>query len=277
MTRFQGTLRTQNQLLVGQPPRPIGQEKERQPTYHSIRHDVQSGAIIESIYNSQQQLLTSHQRAPGYRFDQYFDPPTGARKRSYESITLTDGNSRHTDVVYCAANKRCETVTTTAPDGGLIALTERQLIGSMITFQGQTDYHRDGTPAVTLNQHHDVETGNLAHAEQIHWLREGHRAMTEHLFFDRGGRTTRYIKVLYYAGAGPFSEQTQDFDPQTDRMVRQELVAYNQAGLRAWIDVLYYHPDGSLAAHTSSLFDAAGSPVSTRCSGAAGGPALLCA
>lgn len=232
-------------------------------TYHTVAHDL-GGAVHEKIYDHAQRLIKIVKRAGNSRCETFLDPASGAPTKVNEISTMPDGNLISSDILCGEAGRRSQIVTIFRPDGQLVRITERQSNGSMVTYQGQTDYDVNGTPVVTINQHTDPESGLLMHREQIHWMGESMRAMTEHFYFDVAGSTQRYVKILHQSGGGPFSEETQEFEPATGNLVRRELLAFDQVGVQTCLDILCYGAKGEIVERQSTFFDASGRAVFSR-------------
>ena len=182
-------------------------------TYHSLSHDT-TGGVLEKVYDSQNRLAKVVKRSGSSKSETHFEPATGQRTKVTELSTMPDGNMISSEVVFCDDNRSSQVVTVFRPNGLLVRIIERESKGSMLTFQGQTDYDVNGAPARTINQHTEADTGLLMHREQIHWMSEGQRAMTEHFFFDVSGHTVRYTKTIYHSVGGVFSEEIQQFDEE---------------------------------------------------------------
>jgi hypothetical protein len=237
-------------------------------TYHSLAHDT-TGGVLEKIYDHDNRLLKVVKRQGSGKSETYIDPATGQRTRVTELATMPDGNLINSDIVYHDHKKSSQIVTIFKQNGQLVRITERESRGSMVTFQAQTDYDVNGTPSRTINQHTDAESGLLMHRELIHWIGEGLRAMTEHFFFDVAGHTVRYTKSIHHSCGTIFSEETQLFDPDSQRLERRELAAYDSNGRQTCLDVLCYDGAGKLFERHSTFFDQKGNPIVTRKSNAA--------
>jgi len=232
-------------------------------TYHSLSADT-NGGVLEKVYDQENRLLKVIKRSGSSKSETFVDPHSGARTRVLELATMPDGNLASSDVIYYSSNRSSQVVTVFRPNGLLIRIIERELRGSMVTFQGQTDYDVNSHPVSTINQHIDPESGLLMHREQIHWLGEGQRAMTEHFYFDISGYTGRYVKILHNSGGAIFSEETQQFDPDTKKMVRRELAAFDLSGHQTCLDVLRYDLNGAVIERQSTFFDSSGKAIITR-------------
>lgn len=232
-------------------------------TYHSLAHDT-TGGVLEKVYDHDNRLVKVIKRSGNNKSETYIDPLSGQRTRVNELATMPDGNLISSDVVYYDQKRSSQVVTVFKQNGTLVRIIERETTGSMTTYQGQTDYDVHGGPATTISQHTDAESGLLMHREQIHWMGEGLRAMTEHFFFDVSGHTVRYQKTIHNSGGGVFSEEIQEFDPETQKIVRRELAAFDTDGRQTCLDVLCYSPEGKITERLSTFFDSCGNSIVTR-------------
>lgn len=239
-------------------------ERDGKVTFYSITREEQTGHLFERIYDENHRLEKIVKRGQGFKFEAYLDPITGDKKRTHEVTTAPDGNTVTTDIAYLPGKQNSQVITMTRPNGRIVRVLERQQFGVRTTYQSQTDYAPDGNPSQTICHHIDYETGHLMHTEQVHWLQEATRAMTEHFFFDFCGNVVRYTKILHYTSGGPFSEETQVFDSTTRKITRRELLAFSQDGQQTYVDVLHYDVHGLLQKRDSKFFDESGHPIAAR-------------
>lgn len=250
------------------PPLERQVERDGRVTYRNIIFDTATGVTSEITYDQHKRPVRILKRTVcGASADLHLDPETGRRRRLSELSRTADGQSINREVVYLDDQRQSEVVTVFARGGVLSRIIERQHIGSRTTFQAETTYDSDGNATLTVAQHMDRDSGALKNREQTHWVTRGQRAMTEHLYFTDTGRAARYVKVLYYLTAGPFSEERQDFHPATGHLVRRELLAYSESGHQTCHDLLYYAEDGSVAERKSTFFDPIGRPIAIRAIG----------
>src|SRR5579875_154773 len=243
-------------------------DNEGVTTYHSVTPDATGGAI-EKIYDQHKRPIKIIKRCGRNRAETFLDPETGRRTRVAEVATMPDGNLISSDTIFHDSARSSQIVTIFRPHGLLVRIIERESRGATVVFQGQTDYDVNGTPASSVNQHVDPASGKLVHREQIHWMGEGLRAMTEHTYFDAAGHTVRYIKVIHNSAGGPFSEETHTLDPATGKLSRRELISFAMEGIPNSADLLLYDQQGQICKRRSTFFDAEGNPLFTRDSGAA--------
>jgi hypothetical protein len=230
-------------------------------TFHVITNDKCSATYIEKIYDEDHRLTRLQKRTPGARSETTFDPITGAVLRIFESGALNDGNVLAKEVVYGDHGYSNEAIIVVAPNGDVVRRVEREYCRERTTYQGQTEYSEDGSPSTSVNHHLDQITGRLVRREQIQWLREGQRLVSECFQFDAEGSLEQYSKVLYYASAGPFVEETQVYDGQTQALIRREISAFDLAGKRTRMDVLTYDDFGDISERASHFFDKEGREI----------------
>jgi hypothetical protein len=257
-------------LIELDPRRPVQElslgtriDRNGKTTYHMITSDRRAGVFLEKIYDQDHRLIRLQKRSPASRSETSFDPKTGAVLRIFESSSLPDGNTLTKETVY--DNKECsvEAIIVVAPNGELVRRVERRYMGLRTIFQGQTEYNVDGTPATTVNHHMDESTGRLARREQIQWLREGQRLLSENFYFDQSGALQKYCKVLYHCTAGPFIEETQFYDGQTQSLLKREIAAYDLQGRQTCMDELTYSDDGEICERSSRFFDKEGKEIAS--------------
>jgi hypothetical protein len=239
-------------------------ERNGKVGFYSITREEQTGHLFERIYDENHHLEKIVKRGPGFKFEAYLDPSTGEKKRTHEVVNAPDGNTITTDVAFLPNKQTSQVISVARPTGRVLSVVERQQCGAVTTYQSQTDYAPDGNPSHSVNHHIDYETGLLMHTEQVHWLQEAMRAMTEHFFFDFNGNVVRYTKILHYTSGGAFSEETQIFDSVSRRITRRELIAFSQDGQPTCVDVLHYDSNGAMHKRDSQFFDESGQAIAAR-------------
>ncbi len=228
-------------------------------TYHVLTSDRRVGYFVEKVYNDKQSLVRILKRGKNSRSETDFSPETGDVVRIFEASTLPDGNSMTKEIVY--GGDRCtETVVIVGISGELIRTVQRESVGLRTLYQGQTDYRKDGVPSATINHTMDPKNGKLAHREQIRWLKDGHRALTEHFFFTSNGAVTKYTKVLYHACGGPFIEETHRY-AESGPMLRREIIQYNPAGVQTAADLTMYDEKGDVTERSTTYYDHRGAAI----------------
>jgi hypothetical protein len=230
-------------------------------TYHVTENDKQAGICIEKIYDGNRKLITLARRCPGSRSETTFDPLGGAVLRLHEYVSLHDGNSLTKEVIYGGFNRATESIILVAPNGELVRKVERTFVGKRTTYQGQTEYDRQGAPTTTVNHHLDETTGRLMRREQIQWLSHGRRWFSEFFYFDQTGGLSEYSRVLYHAAAGPFIEEIKSFDSRSQCLIQRKISAFDRSGKRTRSDVLTYNDEGEIADRQSRFFDKEGREI----------------
>ncbi|MDZ4838004.1 MAG: hypothetical protein SGJ27_29830 [Candidatus Melainabacteria bacterium] len=231
-------------------------------TYHVLTSDRKVGFFVEKVYNDKQNLVRIVKKARNSRSETDFAPDTGDVVRIFEASTLPDGNSMTKEIVY-AHERSTETIVIVTPDGDLKRTVQRESVGIRTLHQGQTDYKPNGNPSVTINHTMDPKNGKLAHREQIRWLKDGQRALTEHFFFNASGAVSKYTKILYHACGGPFLEETHRYGP-TGHMLRREIIQYNPTGVQTAADLTMYDEKAEITQRSTTYYDHRGAAVATH-------------
>ncbi|MBZ0185340.1 MAG: hypothetical protein K8F91_03735 [Candidatus Obscuribacterales bacterium] len=228
-------------------------------TYHVLTSQRKVGFFVEKIYGANQNLVKIVKRGRNSRSETDFDASTGDVCRIFEAANLPDGSSMTKEITY---NDKiaAESVIIVGPSGELKSTIQRESVGIRTLFQGQTDYKKDGTPSVTVNHAMDADTGKLAHREQIKWLLDGQRALTEHFYFEANGSVGKYTKIIYHANGGPFIEETHRYGEQ-GHMLRREIIQYNPNGVQTAADMTVFDESGEIGQRSTTYYDHRGSAI----------------
>jgi len=229
-------------------------------TYHLRTRDTKTQIETEKTFDSEQRLIRIIKHTASSQSETELDPVTGSTLRITEYNSLPDGSRLTKETSYTEGNQSSESVVVISAEGEIIRRVERQMVGMRTVFQGQTEY-QVGTPQTSVNHYVDIESGHLLRREQIQWSDAKHRSATENLYFDEVGSVIRFTKTLFYCGAGPFLEESQEFFPATDILQRRELCVYNTHGVRTCLDVVEYADDGEITERMSQFYDDDGNPV----------------
>ncbi len=236
-------------------------------TYHVLTSDRKVGYFVEKVYNEQQDLVRIVKRGKNSRSETDFSAGSGDVVRIFEANTLPDGNSMTKEIVYLD-DRSTETVIVISPDGELIRTVQRESVGIRTLSQGQTDYKQSCVPSLTINHTMDPKTGKLIHREQVRWLKDGQRALTEHFYFGDSGAAIKYTKVLYHASGGPFLEETHRYGPDGN-LLRREIIQYNPTGVQTAADLTMYDDDGEIVQRSTTYYDHRGAAVTNHSSDSA--------
>lgn len=231
-------------------------------TYHVLTSDRKVGFFVEKVYNDKQNLVRIVKRSKNSRSETDFAPDSGDVVRIFEASSLPDGNAMTKEIVY-AHERSTETIVIVTPEGDLKRTVQRESVGIRTLHQGQTDYKPNGNPSVTINHTMDPKNGKLAHREQIRWLKDGQRALTEHFFFNASGAVSKYTKILYHACGGPFLEETHRYGP-TGHMLRREIIQYNPTGVQTAADLTMYDEKCDIIQRSTTYYDHRGAAVATH-------------
>lgn len=228
-------------------------------TYHVLTSQSNVGFFVEKVYGANQNLVRIIKRGRNSRSETDFDPVTGDVSRIFEAATMPDGSSMTKEINY-SLQKASESVVIVGDNGELKSTIQRESVGIRTLFQGQTDYKKDGTPSVTVNHTMDPENGKLAHREQIKWLMDGQRALTEHFYFTPTGTVNKYTKIMYHASGGPFIEETHRYG-ESGHMLRREVIQYNPNGVQTAADITMYDATGEIIQRSTTYYDYRGSAI----------------
>ncbi|MBI1270472.1 hypothetical protein GC174_08570 [bacterium] len=228
-------------------------------TYHVLRNESNVGFFVEKLYGNNNNLVKIVKRGRTSRSETDFDPITGDVARIFEAATLPDGSSMTKEISYVEA-KTIESVLVIGQDGDLRSSVQRESIGIRTLYQGQTDYRQDGSPDTTVSHHMNHETGKLEHREQIKWLKDGQRTLTEHFYFSTDGKVNKYTKLMYHACGGPFLEETHRYGP-TGHMLRREIIQYNPNGVQTACDLTTYDVTGDITHRSTTYYDHRGTAI----------------
>ena len=228
-------------------------------TYHVLKNESNVGYFVEKIYGAANNLVKIVKRGRTSRSETEFHPETGDVVRIFEASSLPDGSNMTKEITY-HDEKTVESVLVVGASGDLLSTVQRESIGIRTLFQGQTNYKADGTPDSTVCHHMNRESGKLEHREQIKWLKDGHRTLTEHFYFSNDGKVNKYTKLMYHASGGPFIEETHRYGV-TGHMLRREIIQYNPNGVQTAADLTTYDVSGQITHRSTTYYDHRGSAV----------------
>lgn len=228
-------------------------------TYHVLRNDNNVGFFVEKLYGENNNLVKIVKRGRNSRSETDFDPVSGDVSRIFEASSMPDGTSMTKEITY-TEEKTIESVLVIGTEGELRSTVQRESIGIRTLYQGQTDYKADGTPDKTISHFMNLETGKLEHREQIKWLKDGQRTLTEHFYFSPDGKVNKYTKFMYHACGGPFLEETHRYGT-TGHMLRREIVQYNPNGVQTAADLTTYDVSGEITHRSTTYYDHRGSAI----------------
>ena len=231
-------------------------------TYHMLTSNSRADYFIEKVYDDKHNLVRIIKRSTESRSETDFDPGTGDATRIFESSQLPDGSLMTKEIVY-AGQGSIETVVVISSEGDLVRTVQRDFVGVKTIYQAQTDYKPNGMPAETINHTMDEATGKLVHREQIKWLRDGQRSLTEHFYFTVSGTVDKYVKVLYHANGAPFVEETHRYGGK-GYMLRREIIQYNADGVQTAADLTMFDETGDILQRSTTYYDHRGTISSLR-------------
>lgn len=231
-------------------------------TYHVLSNESSVGFFVEKFYGKNNNLVKIVKRGRTSRSETEFHPETGDVERIFEAANLPDGSSMTKEIRY-VEDKAVESVLVIGENGNLKNTVQRESVGLRTLFQGQTNYKSDGTTDTTVNHFMNKDTGKLERREQIKWLKDQQRTLTELFYFSICGKVNKYTKILYHANGGPFLEENIRYGP-TGHMLRKELIQYNPNGLQTAADVTTYNVTGEITHRTTTYYDHRGTAILTH-------------
>ena len=111
-------------------------------------------------------------------------------------------------------------------------------------FTGQTEYNRQGKAILTVNHWFDKITAKLSVREQIQWLSNGERGVTEHFTFTKDGSLVKYHKSLVHPPTDSYMEEIHLYDPRSQSLLRKEVKTYERHDLQAEVEITIYDTRG---------------------------------
>lgn len=228
-------------------------------TYHVLKNEGNIGYFVEKFYGPNKNLVKIVKRGRQSRSETDFNSETGDVERIFEASNLPDGSSMTKEITY-QESKTIESILVVDPEGTMKSTVQRESIGIRTIFQGQTNYKADGVPDNTISHYMNPETGKLEHREQVKWLKDGQRTLTEHFYFSNDGKVNKYTKMMYHACGGPFLEETHRYG-DTGHMLRKEIIQYNPNGVQTAADVTMYDISGQITHRSTTYYDHRGSAI----------------
>jgi hypothetical protein len=185
-------------------------------------------------------------RSADGRSETRFDPTTGDIERIFEAYTLPDGNHLSKEKRYLDQDSTTESVLVVDPRGGLVRAVVREAVGLVNVFQGQTEFALEGHATVSINHWFDAKSTKMTMREQIQWLPEGERGVTEHFHFTEDGGLSKYRKLLYHPGTDRFLEEIQFYEPRSQRLWRREIKSFERNADLANMEVTMFDANGAV-------------------------------
>ncbi|MFA6208031.1 MAG: hypothetical protein WCT03_19085 [Candidatus Obscuribacterales bacterium] len=232
-------------------------EGELRTTFHVYKSDRQIGYYLEKVYTSDDKLVKMVKRSADGRSETRFDPITGDIDSIFESYTLPDGNILTKDKRYLSEDQAIESVLVMNPKGILVRTVVRETQGQVNSFQGQTEFGPDGKALFSVNHWFDAKSGKMNHREQIQWLSDGQRGVTEHFHFSDDGALLKYFKRLYHPSTDRYLEETHIYDAITQLMLRKETKTSGRLEVQMSVEVITYDKAGNAIKKQSNILDKA--------------------
>lgn len=228
---------------------------ETRTTFHVFKNERTIGYYLERVYSADNRLLRMVKRAPDGRSETCFNPESGDIDRIFESYILPDGNLLTKEKQYKGEDCAVESILVVSPQGYLVRTVLRETLGLNNSFQGQTEFSRDGRPTVSVNHWFEVTSGKLCRKEQIQWLDSGERGVTEHFHFNEMAQLHQYFKRLYHPAADRFLEEIHYYDAQTQVLLRKEIKTFGRLEQQVGVEISTFGPDGTIISCTNNTID----------------------
>ncbi|MDX1985903.1 MAG: hypothetical protein SFV17_04370 [Candidatus Obscuribacter sp.] len=213
-------------------------------TFHVYKSDERIGFFLEKVFDEQGRLIRMTKRTADGRSETRFDPSTGDIDKIFETYTMPDGNILTKEKRYLPDDNSLESVIVVDPQGNLVRTVLREMKSLKSVFTGQTEYNRQGKAILTVNHWFDKITAKLSVREQIQWLSNGERGVTEHFTFTKDGSLVKYHKSLVHPPTDSYMEEIHLYDPRSQSLLRKEVKTYERHDLQAEVEITIYDTRG---------------------------------
>jgi hypothetical protein len=219
-------------------------EGETKRTFHVYKSETRIGYYLERIYDQNDSLICLIKRTQDGRSETRFNE-SGDVSRIFESYCLPDGNNLTKEKAYLKDERSKETVLVLNPNGILVRSVIRITRGMITLFQSQTEFSEEGSPNYSVNHWFDNHTGRLTHREQIQWLYEGSRGLTEGFQFNNESQLEKYHKVLYHPATMRYLEEIHYYDAPSQILLRKEIKTYHENDTMLQQETIIYDKVGN--------------------------------
>ena len=214
-------------------------------TFHVYKSYKQVGYYLEKVFDESGSLISMVKRTQDGRSETRFDE-NGDVAKIFESYTLPDGNILTKEKKYLAEDRTKETVLVISPRGHLVRSVLREAKGLINLFQSQTEFIKDGIPSYSVNHWFEPDKGVMVHREQIQWLQDGVRGLTEHFRFSPQGQLHRYHKILFHPTTQRYLEEAHLYDADKQILLKKEVKTYSSQDSMAQLEITTYDANGQL-------------------------------
>lgn len=222
-------------------------------TFHVYKNEERIGYFMERVFDPQGRLVRMIKRTDEGRSETRFDASTGDIDKIFESYTLPDGNVLTKEKRYLPEDNALESVIVVDANGNLVRTVLREMKSLSNVFTGQTEYSKDGKASLTVNHWFDKKTTKLNIREQIQWLPNGERGVTEHFTFSQDGSLVKYHKCLLHPPTDTFMEEIHLYDPRSQALLRKEEKTYMRGENQASVDITIYDTKGNQLERKSAV------------------------
>jgi hypothetical protein len=221
------------------------EDGETRTTFHVFKNERTIGYYLERVYTADGRLLRMVKRAPDGRSETCFDPDSGDIDRIFESYLLPDGNLLTKEKQYRGEDCSVESILVISPQGLLVRTVLRENTGLTSAYQGQTEFNHNGRPTVSVNHWFDNSSGKIIRKEQIQWLEDGERGVTEHFHFNHDSILYQYFKRLYHPATDRFLEETHYYETSTQVMQRKEVKTFGRFDGHVGVEITTFDENGN--------------------------------
>lgn len=232
------------------------QDGETRTTFHVFKNEKTIGYYLERVYTGDGRLLRMVKRAPDGRSETCFDPDSGDIDRIFESYILADGNLLTKEKQYKGEDCSIESILVISPQGLLVRTVLRETTGLNSCFQGQTEFNHQGRPTVSVNHWFDATSGKINRKEQIQWLEDGERGLTEQFHFNEQGLLIQYFKRLYHPATDRYLEETHHYEAN-QVMQRKEVKTFGRFDIQIGVEITTFDAEGNPLRKTSNTVERA--------------------
>lgn len=222
-------------------------------TFHVYKSEQRIGYFVEKVFDPQNRLLRMVKRTEDGRSETRFDPTTGDIEKIFESYTLPDGNILTKEKKYLPEDHSTESVIVVDPECKLVRTVLREMKSLTNIFTGQTEYSKAGKASLSINHWFDKKTGKLTSREQVQWLSNGQRGVSEHFIFTADGNLVKYHKTIYNPELANYLEETHLYEPRSQALLRKESKSYGEFDEEVAVEITIFDTRGNQLEFTSRI------------------------
>lgn len=214
-------------------------------TFHVYKSPIRIGYYLERIFNEHGKLVRMIKRTSEGRSETRFCPNSGDVVLIFESYTIPDGNILTKEKRYLDGEAWEESVLVVDPLGNLVRTVIREGDGVHNLFTGQTEYENGGAK-LTVSHWFDRQSGKMNVREQVQWLENGDRGVSELFSFTADGVLVKYHKRLYHPSSDRHLEELHLYEPRSQALLRKEIKTYGSSDDSATIEITIFDTKGNV-------------------------------